>query len=83
NNHQRWTRRVLEIAKAADIVYSGNWLVQHLLKGKFEVRKMGSSVKISATEIRGMIHERDPAWKKFVPAEIRIYLDKHGLLKYV
>ncbi|MFH1257488.1 MAG: adenylyltransferase/cytidyltransferase family protein [Candidatus Micrarchaeota archaeon] len=83
NNHERWAGRVKEIAKKADVVYSGNWLVQHLLKGKYEIRTMASSVKISATKIREMIRKNDPEWKKWVPKGISKYIVENKLEKII
>ncbi len=83
NDHSRWLKRLLEIAKTADVAYSGNWLVQHLLKNRLKVQKMTSSVKISATEIRRMIRSKDPKWKQFVPPAIISCLVKGRLLRHV
>ena len=83
NNHPRWVKRVLGIAKDAKVAYSGNWLVQSLLSPEFEVHTMKSGIKISATEIRGMIREGDRRWKKCVPKEISSYIERKGLAKAV
>jgi nicotinamide-nucleotide adenylyltransferase len=83
NNHPKWVEKVLGIAKKAQVVYSGNWLVQSLLKPKYEVHTMKSDVKISATDIRGMISRGDPKWKKYVPKTICAYLEKNKLLNTI
>jgi nicotinamide-nucleotide adenylyltransferase len=83
NNHPKWVEKVLGIAKNGQVVYSGNWLVQSLLKSKYEVHTMKSNVKISATQIRQMIKKGNPKWKEFVPKQICIYLEKNKLLDFV
>lgn len=83
NHHERWVEKVLEIAKSADVVYSGNWLVQSLLKPNYEVHTMKSKVKISATKIREMIRAKDKNWVKFVPDKIAKYIENNKLINAV
>jgi nicotinamide-nucleotide adenylyltransferase len=82
NNHERWVKKVLDIAGRADVTYSGNWLVQKLLKPKYEVHTMKSDVKISATIIRSLI-TGGKEWKKWVPREVSDYIFKNKLDKVV
>ncbi|MEK6954741.1 MAG: adenylyltransferase/cytidyltransferase family protein [Candidatus Micrarchaeota archaeon] len=81
NHHERWVRGVLQIAKDADVVYSGNWLVQRLLGGRYAVHTMKSSVKISASQIRELMKKGDEKWQRFVPKEISEYILTKGLEK--
>lgn len=83
NNHPRWVSRIIWIAGKANVVYSGNWLVQSLLKPNYQVHVMRSGIEISATAIRGMIRRHDSRWKKFVPKEIKEYIEANGLEKVV
>ncbi|MBI5225192.1 adenylyltransferase/cytidyltransferase family protein [Candidatus Micrarchaeota archaeon] len=83
NHHENWTKSVIKICKPATRLYSGNWLVQHLLRPHMEVHTMKSDVKISATMIRKLISAKIAGWKKFVPAEVANYLIKNKLLGVV
>ncbi len=66
-----WVEHVKNLVPNFDAVYTGNDFVAELFQDKnYSVKPILLNKKISGTEIRQMIKEKNITWKNLVPEEI-------------
>lgn len=66
-----WVEHVKNLVPNFDVVYTGNDFVAKLFQEKnYSVKPIFINKKISGTEIRQMIKEKNSTWKNLVPQEI-------------
>lgn len=71
HDESRWVDHVKNLIPNFDTVYTGNDFVARLFKIKnYPVKNIIINQKISGTEIRQMMSDNNPAWKKLVPTKI-------------
>lgn len=66
-----WVEHVKNLIPNFDVVYTGNDFVAELFQDKnYSVKPIFINKKISGTEIRQMIKEKNITWENLVPQEI-------------
>ena|SRR3989344_6169694 len=84
DNNNLWVEQIEKVCGKFDIAYTGNPIVKKLLS---EAGHKVLPVKIfpcaSATEIREIMADGNPEWKKFVPKSVVEFIEEIGGLERV
>ena len=79
DDNNLWAKQVEKVCGRFDIAYTGNLLVRDILSNAgYSVKPVEIFPCASATEIREMIADGNPDWKKFVPKPAVEFIEKIG-----
>lgn len=68
HDEKNWVAHVKKIIPNFDVVYTGNEWVKKLFEEKgYRVKHINIEIKISGTDLRKMIREKNEEWKNYVP----------------
>jgi nicotinamide-nucleotide adenylyltransferase len=71
HNNNLWVDHVTDIVCETNEVYTGNKWVANLFKEKeYIVKPVKIKIKITGTQLRKMIKDKDDSWKNFVSSKI-------------
>lgn len=81
NNYAVWVQHVTTLVPPFQHMYSGSPIVQSLFKkdGRFTCHTVKMVEKISGTRIREYIWKNNFTWRKMVPKNVGVIIEKLGI----